>query len=120
METIEAKGVGTMDGENIPVEIITEIDEAKKSENEYFTLAVDRLSRLAEGHNDISGAMVNFTQPAKEHRTAHIYEVAIVVYMGSDHITATEKGEQFQSTLNGALGAVEQKARERRKQQRNY
>ncbi|MBN2083935.1 MAG: HPF/RaiA family ribosome-associated protein [Anaerolineales bacterium] len=109
-----------MDGESFPIEFNNEIDEVKKSENEYYTQAVDRLSKLAEGHNDISGAMVNFKQPAKEHRTAHIYEVTIVVYMESDHIAATEKGEQFQSTLNGALGAVEQQVRERRKQKRGY
>jgi len=30
---------------------------------------------------------------------------------------ATQKGEQFQSTLDGALGAVERQVRERRKQQ---
>jgi ribosome-associated translation inhibitor RaiA len=108
-----------MNGENFPIEFNNEIDEIKKSENEYYTLAVDRLSKLAEGHNDILGGMVNFKQPAKEHQTAHIYEVTIVVYMGSDHIAATEKGEQFQSTLDGALSAVEQQVRERRKQQRD-
>jgi ribosome-associated translation inhibitor RaiA len=46
--------------------------------------------------------------------------VTIVVYMGSDHIAATEKGEKFQSTLDGALDAVERQVRERRNQQRNY
>lgn len=37
----------------------------KKSENEFYTLAEDRLSKLAEGHNDISGEVVNVKQPAK-------------------------------------------------------
>jgi hypothetical protein len=40
--------------------------------------------------------------------------------MGSDHIAATKKGEQFLSTLDGALDGIEQQVRERRKQQRNY
>jgi ribosome-associated translation inhibitor RaiA len=109
-----------MDEANFPIEFNNEIDDVKKSENEFFTLAADRLSKLAQGHNDISGGMVNFKQPAKEHQTAHIYEVTIVVYMGSDHIAATQKGEQFQSTLDGALDAVERQVRERRKQQRDY
>jgi ribosome-associated translation inhibitor RaiA len=109
-----------MDSENFPIEFNNEIDDVKKSENEFYTLAVDRISKLAEGHNDISGAAVNFKQPAKEHQTSYISEVTIVVYMGSDHIAATEKGEQFQSTLDGALSAVERQVRERRKQQRNY
>jgi len=109
-----------MDSASFPIEFNNEIDDIKKSENEIYTLAVDRLSKLAEGYNDISGAVVNFKQPAKEHQTVYINEVTIVVYMGSDNIAATEKGENFQSTLDGALDAVERQVRERRKQQRDY
>jgi len=109
-----------MDEVNFPVEFNNELDDVKKSENEFYTLAVDRLSKLAEGHKDISGAVVNFKQPAQERETSHIYEVTIVVYMGSNHITATEKSEQFRATLDGALDAVERQVRGRRKQQRNY
>jgi len=109
-----------MDKLNFPIEFNNEIDNVKKSENEFYTLAADRLSKLAEGHNDISGAVVNLKQPAKEHQTAYINEVTIVVYMGSDHIAATEKGEQFESTLDGALNAVERQVHERREQQRTY
>jgi len=109
-----------MDKANFPIEFNNEIDDVKKSENEFYTLAVDRLSELAEDHNDISGAVVNFKQPAKEHQTSYMSEVTVVVYMGSDHIAATEKGEHFQATLDGALDAVERQVRERRKQQRNY
>ncbi len=47
-----------MDKENFAIEFNNEIDEVKKSENEYYTLAVDRLNKLAEGHNDISGGVV--------------------------------------------------------------
>ena len=109
-----------MDKANFPIEFHNEIDDVKKSENEFYTLAVDRLSELAEGYDDISGGVVNLKQPAKGHQTSHIYEVTIVVYMGSDHIAATEKGEQFQSTLDGALDGVERQVHERRAQQRNY
>jgi ribosome-associated translation inhibitor RaiA len=109
-----------MDAVNFPIEFNNELDDVKKSKNEFYTLAVGRLNKLAEGHNDISDAVVNFKQPAKEHRTSYIYEVTIVVYMGTDHIAATEKGEQFRSTLDGALDAVEHQVREHRKQQRNY
>ena len=109
-----------MDRANLPIEFNNEIDDVKKSENEFYTLAVDRLSKLAEGHNDISGGVVNLKQPAKGHQTPYIYEVMSVVYMGSDHIAATEKGELLQSTLDGALDAVERQVRERRKQQQNY
>jgi len=106
-----------MDKTNFPIEFNNEIDDVKKSENEFYTLTVDQLSKLAEGYNDISGAVINLKQPAQGH---HIYEVTIVVYMGSDHIAATEKGKKLQSTLDGALDAVERQVRERRNQQRNY
>ncbi|OGO63500.1 MAG: hypothetical protein A2030_10700 [Chloroflexi bacterium RBG_19FT_COMBO_50_10] len=61
-----------MDKANFPIEFNNEIDDIKKSENDFFTLAVDRLSKLAEGHNDISGGVVNFKQPAKGHQTSNI------------------------------------------------
>ena len=109
-----------MDGVSFPIEFNNEVDDVKKSENKFYTLAVDRLSKLAKGHNDISGAVVNLKRPAKVHQTAYINEVTIVVYMESDHIAATKKGEQFQATLDGALDAVERQVHERRKQQRNY
>ena len=109
-----------MDTTNFPIEFNNEVDDVKKSENEFFTLAVDRLNKLTEGHTDISGAAVNFKQPAKGQETAHIYEVTIVVYMGSKNIAATEKGEQFRTTLDGALDAIERQVREHREQQRHY
>jgi ribosome-associated translation inhibitor RaiA len=109
-----------MERVDFPVEFNNEIDDVKKSENEVYTLAVDRLSKLAEGHNDISGGVVNLKQPAQGHKTSYICEVTVVVYMGAEHIAATEKGQQFQATLDSALDAVERQVRERRKQQRNY
>lgn len=109
-----------MDRADFPIEFHNEIDDVKKSENEFYTLAVDRLSELAEGYNDISGGVVNLKQPAKQRQAPYIYEVTIVVYMGSDHIAATEKGEQLESTLDGALDAVERQVHERREQQQNY
>ncbi|MEO8393284.1 MAG: HPF/RaiA family ribosome-associated protein [Chloroflexota bacterium] len=109
-----------MDKLNFPVEFNNEVDDVRKSENEYYTLAVERLSKLAENHTDISGAVVNFKQPAQGRETAHIYEVTIVVYMGPKTIAATETGEQFRATLDGALDAAERQVREHREQQRNY
>jgi ribosome-associated translation inhibitor RaiA len=109
-----------MDKVSFPIEFNNELDDIKQSENDLYTLAVDRLNKLAEGHDDISGGVVNFKQPSQGHQTSHIHEVTIVIYMGSDHIAATEKGEQFQATLDGALDAVEYQVREFRKQQRGY
>jgi len=109
-----------MNKTNFPIEFNNEIDDVKKSENESYALAVDRLSKLSEGHNDISGGVVNLKQPAKGHQTPYIYEVTIILYMGSDQVVATEKGELFQSTLDSALDGVERQVHEHRKQLRNY
>lgn len=109
-----------MDSANFPIEFNNEMDDVKKGENAYFTLAVDRLSKLAEAHDDISGAAVNFKKPAKEHKTSYTNEVTIVVYMGTNHIAATEKGEQFRAALHGALDAVERQVRDRREQQQGH
>ena len=65
-----------MDKANFPIEFNNEIDDVKKSENEFYTLAVDRLSKLAEGHNDISGAVVKLEATCQ--RTSDI------VYIRSD------------------------------------
>ncbi len=105
-----------MEKKSFPIEFNNEIDEIQKSENEYYTLAVDRINELTEGHDDILGAMVNFKQPAKGHQTPYVFEVTIVLYMGSNQIVATEKGENFQSTLDGALDAVERQVHEHRNQ----
>ena len=109
-----------MDTANFPIEFNNEVDDVKKSENEFYTLAVKRLNKLAEGHKDISGAVVNFKLPAQERETIPLFEVTIVAYMGADHIAATEKKEQFRAALDGALDAVERQVRARRNQQRNY
>jgi ribosome-associated translation inhibitor RaiA len=109
-----------LDKVRFPIEFNNELDDIKQSENDLYMLAVDWLNKLAEGHDDISGGVVNFKQPSQGRQTSHIYEVTVVIYMGSDHIAATEKGEQFQATLDGALDAVEYQVREFRKQQRGY
>lgn len=109
-----------MDNANFPVEFNNEADDTKKSEHELYAHSVERLSKLADGHSDISGAVVNLKMPAQSRGTDYIHEVTVVVYVGTDHIAATEKGEQLRGTLDGALDALERQVREHRKQQRNY
>lgn len=105
---------------DFPVEFNNEVDEVKESKNIYYAQAVDRLKQLAEGHNDIIGGAVNLKLPSKGHQTAYMYEVKIVIRMESNHIAATEQGEQIQSTLDRALDAVERQVHEHREKQRNY
>ncbi|MBI3175311.1 MAG: hypothetical protein HYZ25_16420 [Chloroflexi bacterium] len=108
-----------MDRGNLPIEFNNEIDEVIKSGNEYYTLCVDRLNKLAEGHNDIVSGVVNLKQPAKVPHMQSIYEVTVTLNMGLDHVTITEKGEQFHSTLVSVLDEVEQQVQERRTLRQN-
>lgn len=103
-----------MDKGNLPIEFNNEIDEVIKSGNEYYTLSMDRLNKLAEGFTDISGGVVNLKQPTKVPHVQSLYEVTVTLNMGTDHITTTEKGEQFHSTLVGVLDAVERQVQEHR------
>ena len=109
-----------MDRGKLPIEFNNEIDEVIKNGNEYYTLCVDRLNKLAEGHSDILGGVVNLKQPAKVAHMQSAYEVTVTLNMGSDHVTTTEKGEQFYSTLVGVLDEVEQQVQERRTLQQKY
>jgi ribosome-associated translation inhibitor RaiA len=109
-----------MDNENFPINFNNEIDKVKESENELYAKASNRLWQLAEGHNDILSGSIDLKEYAKEHGASSAYEVKIMLYLGSDHIVATEKGQLLESTLESALDAVERQVHEQRVQQRKY
>ena len=53
-----------MDNANFPIEFNNEVDDVKQSDHELYSVAVDRLTKLAAGHKKISGAVVNLKLPA--------------------------------------------------------
>jgi ribosome-associated translation inhibitor RaiA len=68
---------------------------------------------LSEGHKDMTGATVTISRP--EHgETPHLYQARVIVYMRPEHVTASEKHEDPEIALKGALAAVERQIRERR------
>lgn len=110
-----------MEETRFPVEFNNELDDTKKTDHEFYQVAVERLHKLAEGNDDITGAVVNFKQPAQGRETNYIHEITVLVYMnGAKNFAATQTGENFRATLNSALDALERQVREYRKQQRNY
>jgi ribosome-associated translation inhibitor RaiA len=109
-----------MDNESFPIQFNNGIDKVKESENELYAKAADRLHQLAEGHDDILSGTIDLKEPAKGHGTSSAYEVKIMLYMGSDHILATEKGQLLESTLDSAIDAVERQVHAQRTQQRNH
>jgi ribosome-associated translation inhibitor RaiA len=101
-----------------PIEFNNEIDDVKKSENANFAMAAEQLGQLAEGHQDITGAVVNLKLPAHGHMTPHSFEVTIVVHLGAEHIAATHTGEHLRTAMDSALDAVGRQVREYRERQR--
>jgi ribosome-associated translation inhibitor RaiA len=75
--------------------------------------AEHRLLALVEGHTDLIGASVVLEQPARA-ESSFIYQARVVVYGRPDHVAAVEKDNTLESTLRGAIDAVERQVRERR------
>jgi ribosome-associated translation inhibitor RaiA len=86
----------------------------KTLEYDLYTEAETRLKQLAAGHTDLTGAAVNVRRPAHAEETP-LYEVTVVVYSRPKHIAATQKEENPQLALKGALQGAERQIRERRK-----
>ena len=84
-----------------------------KVEKELRAEAHSRLLALAEGHTDLVGASVVLEQPAQA-ETLYLYLARVVAYGRPDHVAAVEKDNTLESSLRGAIEAVERQIRERR------
>jgi len=109
-----------MEKGNFPIKFNNEINDIKESENEFYAKAADRLRQMSEGHNDILSGSINLKEYAKERGSTSAFEVKIMLFLGSDSIVSSEKGQSPESTLESALDAVERQVHEQRAQQRNY
>lgn len=81
---------------------------------DYYDMIEDRLSLLARGHKDITGAAATLEQPAQGRETSYIFEASIVVYTRPNNVAASEKHEDPTVAMKGALDAVERQLREQR------
>ena len=73
-----------------------------------------RLSTLAEGHTDMTGAAVGVTQPARA-QDPFIFQARIVVYTRPEDIAAVKKDGTLEGAIKAALTAIERQIREKRK-----
>jgi ribosome-associated translation inhibitor RaiA len=87
--------------------------ENESLEDDLFTEADDRLRKLARGHDDLIGSAVNLRKPAHGH-TTRLFEATVVVYVRPENIAATEKADNPETALKGALDAVERQVRKKR------
>ncbi len=72
-----------------------------------------QLLELAGDHNDIIGASVALEELSSS-VTPHRYQARVVAFVRPENIAATEKAEDIEVALSGALDAVARQVREKR------
>lgn len=95
----------------IPIEFHTDITE---TDIDYYIMVENRIKELAEGHSDITGAAATLKQPAEGRQTPHIFEATVVTYIRPNNLSATEKDNNPELALKGALDAIERQVRQQR------
>jgi ribosome-associated translation inhibitor RaiA len=73
-----------------------------------------RLRELAEERNDIVGAAVAVTQPAKAN-SPFVYQARIVIYKRPEDLAAVKQADSINGAIKDALEAIERQVREQRK-----
>jgi ribosome-associated translation inhibitor RaiA len=82
-------------------------------DTELFVEADERLRKLAEGHDDLTGAAINIKQPAHGN-TPPLFEVTVVIYARPENMAATEKSPDLMASMKGTLDAIERQTRQKR------
>ncbi len=95
------------------------INETDQPDAEFYQLAYDEITTVAEGHNDITGAHVSLEELSAE-ETPHAYQARVVLYVRPSNITATEKMPSALSAMQEALDEAMRQVREKREKLKNY
>lgn len=88
-----------------------------QAEASLFAEADNRLRKLAGSHDDMIGASVNIRMNAKT-ETPTFYEATAVAYIRPENLAATEKADNPDQALDGALDALERQVRQKRERLR--
>jgi ribosome-associated translation inhibitor RaiA len=72
-----------------------------------------QLMALAGDHDDIIGASIALEELSSS-ITPHRYQARVVAFVRPENIAATEKAEDIETALNGALDAIARQVREKR------
>lgn len=86
---------------------------------EFYELAYDEITEIAEGHTDIVGASVSIEELSSG-TTPHAFQARVVLYVRPEHIAATEVKPSALEALQQALDAAIKQVREKREKLRNY
>ena len=94
-------------------------NETNSPDTEFYEIAYDQITDIAEGHNDIVGASVSLEELSGE-ETSHAYQARVVLYVRPNNISATEVKSSALDALQKALDAALKQVRDKREKLRNY
>lgn len=94
-------------------------NETELPDAEFYEMAYDQITDVAEGHDDIVGASVSLEELSQE-ETPHAYQARVVLYVRPSHISATKVLPSAIDALQDALEAAIDQVRQKRSKLKNY
>lgn len=86
---------------------------------EFYELAYDAITEVAEGHDDIVGASVSMEELSAG-ETPHAYQARVVLYVRPEHISATKVAPSALDALQDALDAAIRQVQEKREKLKGH
>lgn len=86
---------------------------------EYYEMAYDQITELAEGHNDVVGASVSLKELSSE-ETPHAYESIVTLNVRPTNISAREVADSALTSLQRSLEAAIQQVRDKREKLKGH
>jgi ribosome-associated translation inhibitor RaiA len=86
---------------------------------EFYELAYDQITEIAEGHNDIVGASISMKELSSG-ETPHVYQARVVLYVRPNNISATEEKQSAIDSLKNALDSAIKQVRKQREKLKGY
>lgn len=86
---------------------------------EFYEMAYDQITDLAEGHNDIVGGSVSLKELSSG-ETPHAYESIVTLYVRPTNISAREVSDSAITSLQQALEATIKQVREKRERLKGH
>lgn len=94
-------------------------NETELPDAELFDLAYAKITDLARGHTDVTGASVSLKELSSD-ETPHAYQAIVTLYVRPNNIAAKEVQPAALDALQLSLDATIDQVREKREKLKNY
>lgn len=94
-------------------------NETNLPDAEYYEMAYDQITDLAEGHTDLVGASVTLKELSSE-ETPNAYESIVTLNVRPTNISAREVADSALTSLQQSLEAAIQQVRDQREQLKGH